>query len=49
MEKRKPSAIMALSAAVIGIASIPVAAFVNMFVGIALMVPCVLLTYKASH
>ena len=47
--KKKPNVFMALSAAVIGIASIPVAAFVSMWVGIAMMIPCVALTYKASH
>lgn len=48
MSAKKPNPYMALGAMVIGVASIPIAALVNVVLGIALMVLPLWMIYKAS-
>lgn len=47
-QKKKSSAGLALTAMVIGVASVPVTAFVSTVVGIAMMAAPIFMIYKAS-
>ena len=46
---KKPNVVLALIALISGIAALPVAAFVNMILGIAMLSLPVLLIYQASE
>lgn len=46
---KKPSVLLAMIAMISGIAALPVAAFVNMILGIAMLSLPVLLVYQASE